>query len=295
VIIDMRCRLTTTSGAEYFRQRMGERAVPAMKEGSAEAFFKELDEAGVTTAVSVSGNNLGMKLDHVELPARTTSNDEQAELQRKYPGRFVGVAGIDPGNAVHNGLEELERCVKELGLKAAFIEPGREPLLVPHLADPRLYPFYSLAQELGVAVIPQTSGPLGGKNIDYAHPKYIDQIAEDFKNLTIICGHGCYPFTREVITVASRRRRNVYVSPDIYIFSPGTDDWIAAVNSDTISHKFIFGSAYPLCGNLKSFVDRFMALPWDKEKLDNILYKNALRALKLEDDPVFKEMYKLEG
>ena len=40
-------------------------------------------------------------------------------------------------------------------------------------------------------------------------------------------------------------------------------------------------------------VDAYLELPWKKEVLPQIMYKNALRALKLENDPVFKKMYKI--
>ena len=60
------------------------------------------------------------------MAARTTSNDLMARLQKEHWGRFVGVAGIDCGNVLHDSLAELDRCAK-LGLRVAFIEPGRSP------------------------------------------------------------------------------------------------------------------------------------------------------------------------
>jgi hypothetical protein len=38
-------------------------------------------------------------------------------------------------------------------------------------------------------------------------------------------------------------------------------------------------------------VDEFWTLPIKAEVLPRILYKNALRVFKLENDPVFKSMY----
>jgi predicted TIM-barrel fold metal-dependent hydrolase len=156
-----------------------------------------------------------------DLPRRIIDNDEQAELQNCHPRRFIGVAGIDPGNEVHCGLSELERCVKELGLRVATIEPGRKPMLVPNPADRRLYDFYALAEELEVPVIIQTSGLKGGVTIDYAHPQWIDRVAHEFPRLNIICAHGCVPFMRELDFVLYRRP-NVYTFPDCYTFSQGS-------------------------------------------------------------------------
>jgi hypothetical protein len=244
-----------------------------------------LDHAGVNVAVSPLGNNQGMRLGFRDLPARVSSNIEQIKFQSQYPQRFVGVAGIDVGNVAHDSLAELERCARG-GLRVCTIEPGRAPLYVDHPADQRLYPFYSLAQELDVSLMLQTSGLLGGKNIDYAHPRWIDKIAEDFPSLRIICAHGCYPYVREMIAVTVRRK-NVYASPDMYMFWPGRDDWIHAVNQGAFAGKFLFGSAYPLCGSLREFVNRFMRLQWKPQLLDRIMYRNAIQALGLTEHPVF--------
>ena len=55
-----------------------------------------------------------------------------------------------------------------------------------------------------MTLIPQTSDSLGGKSIDYANPKYLEQVAEDFPQLRIVAGHGCYPSVRQAIVVAAR-------------------------------------------------------------------------------------------
>jgi len=296
MIIDMRCRLTTREAGAYFYDRMSKSGrlseVPALAEGTIEAFFKEIGDAGVTTAVSVSGNNPGIKIGRDwDLPDRTTPNDILADVQKKYPGKFIGVAGIDAGNVFHKALDEMERCVKVLGLKAVYIEPGRSPGCL--LNDRRLYPIYQKCVDLDVPIILQTSGSLGSKNIDYANPKYVEEIAEDFPDLNFICAHGCYPFVREMI-LASVKHHNIWTSPDNTLLRIGTEDWVKAINinDNGFSNKLIFGTAYPL-RPIKDYVDKFFALPWKEEYLDKILYKNALKALKLENDPVFREMYKL--
>lgn len=287
MIIDMRCRLTTTSASGYFRAQMQANATSSVIEGTEAAFWADLDRAGVTVAVSVSGQNPGMKLGPKILADRTTTNDDLAAFQNRFPERFVGVAGIDVSNTMHDSSEELVRSVNELGLRVATIEPGRAPWYAPNPADRRLYPFYEQAEALGVPLVIQTSGLKGGKNIDYAHPRWIDQLAEDFPQLRIICGHGCAPFVRELIFVVGRRE-HVYASPDMYLFFPGGQEWVQAVNQFRwMADKFLFASGYPLCRDLKSFVDRFMALEWKPEVLDRILYRNAIRALGLEENPYF--------
>jgi uncharacterized protein len=285
LIIDCRCRLTISGAAEYFvdrAKRSGKLAsVPALSQQTIDAFFAELDAAGVAMAVSVSGCNPGARLGRFDLPARTTSNDLLAEVQRQYPGRFVGVAGIDPSNQMHIAMDELRRSIDELGLRAVFIEPGRAPGC--NLDDPRLYPIYELCAERNVTVIPQTSGLLGGRLVDYANPKYIEHVADDFPDLHIICGHGCYPYVREAILMASRRS-NVWLAPDTYLFHLGRDDWLQAVNANLLgfSDRFLFASGYPL-NALMATVERYRQLPWRDDVIPKIFYGNAIKALRLEE------------
>jgi predicted TIM-barrel fold metal-dependent hydrolase len=285
MIIDCRCRLTAEGSADYFVDRVtraGHLArVPALSERTCDAFFAELDAAGITTAVSVSGCNPGAKLGRYDLPARTTSNDVLAEVQRAHPGRFVGVAGIDVSNQMHDAMTELERCVEELDLCAVFVEPGRAPGC--NLDDPLLYPIYEFCSQRRLTLIPQTSGLLGGRLVDYANPKYIERVADDFPDLHIICGHGCYPYVREAIVMASRRN-NVWLAPDSYLFHMGRDDWVHALKFNLLgfSDRFVFSSAYPLNAP-KSMVERFEALQLPEEILPKLFYKNAIAALRLSE------------
>lgn len=284
MIVDVRCRLAAASDGSYLASRTTAAVHPAA--GSATEFFRHLDRAGVRTAVSVSGNNDGLDLGALRLPPRRTDNDEQARLEARHPGRFLGVAGIDLGGALHDPLAEMERCAVALGMPRVGIEPGRARCDAEHPADRRLYPFYERAEGLGVAVFLQTSGFYGGRNLDYAHPRWIDRLAGDFPALRLVCGHGCYPFVRELIAVAVRRR-HVYPSPDLYVFAPARREWRYAVNKGLIADKFLFASGFPLGGSLVRTVDRFLLLGFRPRHLDRLLYANALAALGLEADPRF--------
>jgi len=285
-IIDVRCRLPSAADGDYLRQRPDAARFEPWSGLAPQAFFHHLDAAGVRTAVSVAGNNDGLQLGTRRLPPRRTSNDAQARLEAEHPGRFLGVAGIDVGGAVHDPVAELERTVGVLGMPRVGIEPGRAPLHAAHPADRRLYPFYQRAEELGATVFLQTSGYYGGADLDYAHPRWIDRVAADFPRLTLVCGHGCYPYVREMIAVAVRRP-NVFPSPDLYVFAPSRREWRYAVNKGLIADQFLFASGFPLCGSLVRTVNRFLLLGWRPAVLDRILFRNALRALRLESDPRF--------
>jgi predicted TIM-barrel fold metal-dependent hydrolase len=135
--------------------------------------------------------------------------------------------------------------------------------------------------------MPQTSGLLGGRLVDYANPRYIERVADDFPDLHIICGHGCYPYVREAIVMAARRE-NVWLAPDTYVFHLGRDDWLHAVNGNLLgfASRFLFASAYPL-NALRRTVERYRELAWNAEMLPLIFWRNAVAALRLSERPDF--------
>jgi predicted TIM-barrel fold metal-dependent hydrolase len=289
MIIDVRCRFTGGKSSDYYRNSLKKSGrlelIESLKEGTEESFFKEIEAAGITTAVSASGLNPGAKLGKYTFPDRTTLNDDLADIQRRNPGRFIACGGIDVSDTFHNSIDEVQRCVNDLNIKVFGIEPGRAPGCNP--SDPRLFDLYSMLQELDCTVIIQTSGLKGGVYLNYAHPDHIEIVAEKFPDLRIICAHGCYPYVREAIVIAMRRN-NIWLGPEGYLWHLGHDDWMRAINKDFegFSNKFLFGSAYPLTP-IKAFVDNFKNLPWADGILSKLLYKNALDALNLHNNNDF--------
>ncbi len=75
-------------------------------------------------------------------------NDYIAEVVSRHPGRFVGL-GTVPLQDVDLAVEELERCMNELGMVG--VEIGTH---INHwnLSAPELFPFYEAAEKLDAAV-----------------------------------------------------------------------------------------------------------------------------------------------
>jgi aminocarboxymuconate-semialdehyde decarboxylase len=87
------------------------------------------------------------KAEHALYLARLL-NDHLAEIVRSYPKRFVGL-GTLPLQAPDLAMRELERCVRELGLRGVQIGSHVNDW---NLDDPALFPVFQAAQELGAAV-----------------------------------------------------------------------------------------------------------------------------------------------
>ena len=66
----------------------------------------------------------------------------------------------------------------------------------------------------------------------------------------------------------------------MYMYNmPGAEDYVLAANG-FLKERFLFGSGYPYIP-LKQAVDLFVAMPFDRSVLPNVLYKNMARVLNL--------------
>ena len=75
-------------------------------------------------------------------------NNHIAEIVGKYPDRFVGLGTI-PMQAPDLAIKELERCVKELGLRGVQIGSHINDW---NLDAPELFPIFQAAEELGASI-----------------------------------------------------------------------------------------------------------------------------------------------
>jgi 2,3-dihydroxybenzoate decarboxylase len=105
------------------------------------------------------------------VPLAAESNDQVAEAVRRHPDRFAALAAIAP-QAPTAAARELERCVKQLGLKGAVINSHTRG---EFLNDRKFWPIFETAEALGVPVYihPNTPprdmiGPLLERGLDGA-------------------------------------------------------------------------------------------------------------------------------
>lgn len=141
------------------------------------------------------------------------SNDDVAQFTLAYPDRFAGLASVnlaDPMVAVR----ELRRAVHELGFVGLRIVPWLWQLP----PDDRLYyPLYVACVELGIPFCTQVghTGPLMPSETGRPVP-YLDRVALDFPDLTIVGGHLGHPWTNEMIGLAWKHD-NVYIDTSAYL------------------------------------------------------------------------------
>jgi predicted TIM-barrel fold metal-dependent hydrolase len=202
-------------------------------------------------------------------------NREVYEIVQKYPGRFLGIGGIDLSSR-RKALDDVEQCVNEYGFKAINLEPGFHKIPM-YYDDRRLYPIYSKCADLGLHVFLLLGGN-HGPDMSYTNPIQIEHVADDMPDLTIILNHGGWPWVPQIFQ-AVRRRDNIYLSADLFLTYPGTHQYIEAVN-DFLSDRFFYGTGYPFAP-LADYYEKFKTLGIKEGYIDKILYQNLERVLKL--------------
>lgn len=214
------------------------------------------------------------------------SNDWVASLTESFPDAFLpGWAVIDPwkGKAA---VRELERSVTELGLTGAKFQP---PVQAFRCNDKRFYPIWDLCQSLDVPVLIHTGttglgyGTPGGLGIklDYGRPiPYIDDVAADFPNLTIIAAHPAWPWTEDILAVLLHKS-NVFI--EISGWRPKyLPESLKREIGGRIQDKVMFGSDYP-GWNTGQCLDELEQMGFKQEVLEKLFFKNAIRVLGLEE------------
>jgi len=142
-------------------------------------------------------------------------NDATAEFVGVYPDKLIGFLSVHPQNP--GCLEEIERCVSDLGLRGIKLGPnyqnfdplGEEALRV-----------YRRAEELRLPIVFHTgTSPVREADLDYAHPRHFDRIAIAFPNLKMVLAHMAHPWQATTIAVI-RKHPNLYADVSALFYRP---------------------------------------------------------------------------
>jgi predicted TIM-barrel fold metal-dependent hydrolase len=204
------------------------------------------------------------------------ANDEVAGWVAEHPDRLAGLAAVDLNRPVP-AVRELRRCVTELGFKGLRLRPW---LWEAPPTDRRYYPLYAACVELGVPFCTQVghTGPLRASETGRPIP-YIDQVALDFPELTIVCGHVGYPWTEEMVAVA-RKHPNVMIDTSAYTAKRLPRELVEYMRTGSGRHKVLFGSNWPMIAPAHALAE-LDSLELDDETRELYLGDNARRVFSL--------------
>jgi hypothetical protein len=205
------------------------------------------------------------------------SNDQVAAAARDSDGRLGLVASVDLRRPVE-AVTELRRAVHEHGARALRIQPWAWGL-PPN--DRLFYPLLSTCVELGIPFLTQVghAGPLRASEPGRPIP-YLDQVALDFPELTIVGGHIGAPWTEEMISLA-RKYERVHICTSAYTARRYPPELVAYLRSRGGRRKVIFGSGFPVLAPSRA-LERLDDLGLDEEVRELFLAGNARRVFELD-------------
>ena len=234
--------------------------------GSAESYLRVLDDAGA---------DYGVILAELAPITSAIASNETVEALCKGQPRLIPFASLNP-YLIENPARELERLVRDRGFRGLKLYPTYS-YFYPN--DPKLYPVYAKAQELGIPVKWHTgTSVFPASRLKYGDPIYIDDVAVDFPDLVAIITHSGRPIWYETAYTLARLRPNVYMEiaglPPKRLVTYFPD-------LERVSDKVLFGSDWPSVPTLKGNIDTIRSLPLSDHAKAQILGGNAARLLKV--------------
>jgi len=117
------------------------------------------------------------------------------------------------------------------------------------------------------------------KPSEYGRPiPYLDQVALDFPELVIVAGHIGYPWTTEMVALATKYK-NVYIDTSAYKASRYPAELVAFMNAHG-SRKVLFGTNFPMITPRDALAD-LDSLQLADETSALFLGQNAARVFRL--------------
>lgn len=175
-----------------------------------------------------------------------TPSEYVAEVVAMYPDRFIGFHGGDPIGGLKS-VRAFEHAVKEYGFKGLKLSPAYNWVAVN---DPRIYPLYCKAEELGVPALVHAGWTfVPGSRIDNQNPILLDEVAETFPTLKLIVAHTGFHWSHETVMLM-RKHPNVYSDLAFWEscmpFHFIADSLVWAKRAGVLD-RVLWGSDYPSC------------------------------------------------
>lgn len=277
-----------------------------------EEHIAAMDKAGVDMAVLSSGSGLTSDLDRCKMV-----NDRLREIEKRFPGRFLGLAHVPPlgGNA---SFQELERAVSKLGFKGVALP---SVLGETELDAPELRPFYQKVSEMDLFIFIHPALSSSGAYLDYDLGRSVGRefqlvltvirlinggILDEFPKLNFIISHlgggiaallgRIEPYQDKGFwgTAEHPRHGKVPRRPfreyfdQLYFDTGGFFGNINAVKCALVEIKpqhIVFGTDYPQEirdeKEIERFVNDLKTLPLSQEEIKGIFSENGRRLLKI--------------
>ena len=256
-------------------------------EDAASKYFKVGKRPTIAETVAYyRERKIGLVMFTVDMEAETGAkripNQEVIDAARENSDMMIAFASVDPHKGKFGALE-ARRLIEEQGVKGFKFHPTMQGFFP---SDRLAYPLYEVIAEHKLPAIFHsghsgigTGMRGGGVRLKYSNPMYLDDVAADFPDMTIIIAHPSWPWQDEALSVCLHKP-NVYI--DLSGWSPKyfPPQLVQYANSQ-LKHKMLFGSDYPVLAPDRWIKD-FAEAGFKPEVHELILKKNAIKVLKLD-------------
>jgi len=253
------------AAARYF----GEAPTPTVDDVA--AYYRERNMAAVVFSIDAETVTGRPAAPNEEIAAGAAANADV----------LIPFASVDPHRP--DAVERVRRLTRDHGVRGFKFHPNIQAFF-PN--DQAFYPVYEAIQEAAVPALFHTghsgigTGLPGGGGIrlKYSNPMYVDDVAADFPDLTIVLAHPSFPWQDEAISVALHKRQ-VYI--DLSGWSPKYfPPQLVRYANTQLRDRVLFGSDYPMITPDRWLAD-FEEAGFKDEVKPLILKENAARMLGL--------------
>ncbi len=156
-------------------------------------------------------------------------HDAVADLAKRYPGRFRGIACPNPHLPGTQFEDEVRRCVEELGFVGLKLHP------FGHATNPlgtHGRRVFGVGKKLGVPVMVHT-----GPGVPWTLPSLLRPIAEEHPGLKIVVAHAGHNMLSTEAGLLAESCPNVYLEPS-WVSGLTVLGWVRNPGA----HRVMFGS-----------------------------------------------------
>jgi hypothetical protein len=240
---------------------------PADGFATADAMVSRMDELGIATVTVVASDphDHGPGFDVSSVTARW---EEVDDLARRFPGRFVGLWGVEPQLGMA-GVERAEEALAQPWMIGAYLHTHSFDRPFDH-ADH--YPYYALCDRARVPMVMQAGTSGGRMPSACGKPIGIDRPALYFPDVTFVLSHTGWPWVGEAVAMALKFS-NVFVGTASYPPAHWTGELVEFLRGPG-RRKVVFGTNFPTVGHRRALA-QLDALGLTDEARSMLLEGNA--------------------
>ena len=187
--------------------------------------IQEMDEAGISMQILSHQSPGSQRLDdNIALYACQNSNDALNDVITSNPNRFHGFAML-PTKLPELAAKELERAVKQLGLKGAMIHG----LSCGKMIDDEFWPIFEVAEELDVPIYLHPADP--DKTVT---ERYYSPYDKSHPMVTRAIGFGIETGTQAVRLILSGRsypKLKIFLVTSVRLFHFGYQEFMKVLSA----------------------------------------------------------------